>query len=239
MCACTVSHVQLFVTPWTVACQAPLSMGFPREEYWSGWPFPSPGNLPNPGIEPGSPTLAGGFLPSWATEETWINIKHLLNSGSFGRKWFSLNYLQAEGKPLLGLSGVMGLWGDRGVGGGGRRKAETPGSWWRPRWRADRREADGRSWGQECLLESFILDLTLCLVLGQAWSFWAFMGFSTYFEPFRNSPHSNICDLCLWTINVLETGHYFHNPQRSLGGDTVILSSYPSFSEWNGDSESP
>ena len=64
MCACTVSHVQLFVTPWTVACQAPLSMGFPREEYWSGWPFPSPGNLPNPGIEPGSPTLAGGFLPS-------------------------------------------------------------------------------------------------------------------------------------------------------------------------------
>ena len=51
-----------FVTPWTVACQAPLSMGFPGQEYWSGLPFPSPGDLPYPGIEPGSPVLAGGFL---------------------------------------------------------------------------------------------------------------------------------------------------------------------------------
>ena len=48
------SHVQLFATPWTVAHQAPLSMGFSRQEYWSGLPFPSPGDLPNPGIEPGS-----------------------------------------------------------------------------------------------------------------------------------------------------------------------------------------
>ena len=54
-----------FVTPWTVACQAPLSMGFPRQEYWSGVPFPSPGDLPKPGIEPVSPALAGGF---YATE---------------------------------------------------------------------------------------------------------------------------------------------------------------------------
>ena len=45
------------VTPWTVACQAPLSMGFSRQEYWSGLPFPSPGDLPNPGIEPGSPAF--------------------------------------------------------------------------------------------------------------------------------------------------------------------------------------
>ena len=51
------NHVQLFVTQWTVACQAPLSMGFPRLEYWSGLPFPSPGDLPNPGIEPRSPEL--------------------------------------------------------------------------------------------------------------------------------------------------------------------------------------
>ena len=49
------SHVQLFVTPWTVAHQAPLSMGFSRQEYWSGLPFPSPGDLPNPEIEPRSP----------------------------------------------------------------------------------------------------------------------------------------------------------------------------------------
>ena len=59
-------HVQSisrdFETPWTVACQAPLSMGFSRQEYGSGLPFPSPGDLPNPGIEPASPALAGGFL---------------------------------------------------------------------------------------------------------------------------------------------------------------------------------
>ena len=44
-----------YVTPWTVACQAPLSMGFPRQEYWSGLPFPFPGDLPDPGIKPASP----------------------------------------------------------------------------------------------------------------------------------------------------------------------------------------
>ena len=46
-----------FSTPWTGACKAPLSMGFPRQESWSGWPFPFPGNLPDPGMEPGSPAL--------------------------------------------------------------------------------------------------------------------------------------------------------------------------------------
>ena len=57
------SRVQLFATPWTVAYQAPPSMGFSRQEYWSGLPFPSP-DLPNPGIEPGSPTLQADALPS-------------------------------------------------------------------------------------------------------------------------------------------------------------------------------
>ena len=47
------SRVRLCATPWTVACQAPPSMGFPRQEYWSGLPFPSPGDLPNPGLKPG------------------------------------------------------------------------------------------------------------------------------------------------------------------------------------------
>ena len=59
------SRVQLFVTPWTVALQAPLSMGFPRQEYWCGLPFPSPGDLLNPETEPKSPVypaLAGGFF---------------------------------------------------------------------------------------------------------------------------------------------------------------------------------
>ena len=48
--------------PWTVAHQAPLSMGFPRQEYWSGWPCLPPGDLPDPGIQPVSPALAGGFF---------------------------------------------------------------------------------------------------------------------------------------------------------------------------------
>ena len=51
-----------FATPWTLDWQAPLSMGFPRQEYWSGLSFPSPGHLPNPGMEPASPALAGGFF---------------------------------------------------------------------------------------------------------------------------------------------------------------------------------
>ena len=61
-----VSRVRLFATPWPVARQAPLSMGFSRQEYRSGLPFPSPGNLPNPGIEPGSPALQADSLPSEA-----------------------------------------------------------------------------------------------------------------------------------------------------------------------------
>ena len=58
----SLSRVQLFETPWTVAPQAPLSMGFSRQEYWSGLPFPSPGDLPDPGIEPRSPTLQADAL---------------------------------------------------------------------------------------------------------------------------------------------------------------------------------
>ena len=57
-----VLNVQLFVAPWTVTHQAPLSMEFSRQGYWSRLPFPSPWDLPNPGIEPASPALAGGFF---------------------------------------------------------------------------------------------------------------------------------------------------------------------------------
>ena len=60
----SLSRVRLFVTTWTVAHQAPPSMEFSRQEYWSGLPFPSPGDLPNPGIEPGSPALWADTLPS-------------------------------------------------------------------------------------------------------------------------------------------------------------------------------
>ena len=58
------SCVRLFVTPWTVACQAPLSMEFFRQEYWSGLPFPPPGDLPNSEMEPGSPALQADALCS-------------------------------------------------------------------------------------------------------------------------------------------------------------------------------
>ena len=63
---CALSHfsrVQLFVTPWTVACRAPLSMGFSGQENWSGLPCPPPGDLPDPGIKPMSPALQAGSLP--------------------------------------------------------------------------------------------------------------------------------------------------------------------------------
>ena len=60
----SLSRVRLFVTPWMVAYQAPQSMEFSRQEYWSGLPFPSPGDLPNPGIEPRSPALQTDALPS-------------------------------------------------------------------------------------------------------------------------------------------------------------------------------
>ena len=64
------SHAQLLATPWTSGYQAPLSMGFPSQEYWSGLPFRPPGDLPNPGIKPACLTslaLAGSFFTSTAT----------------------------------------------------------------------------------------------------------------------------------------------------------------------------
>ena len=67
ICICilkSLSHVRLFVTPWTVVYQAPQSMEFSRQEYWSGLPFPSPEDLPNSGIEPGFPALQADALLS-------------------------------------------------------------------------------------------------------------------------------------------------------------------------------
>ena len=69
------SHVVVsdFVNPWTVAHQAPLSIGFSRQEFWSGLLFPSPGDRPNPRIEPASPALVGGFFYYWAMWKEVIN----------------------------------------------------------------------------------------------------------------------------------------------------------------------
>ena len=65
------SRVRLHATPWTVAHQAPLSMGFSRQEYWGGLPCPPPGDLPDPGIEPGSPALPVDSLPSESQHPNW------------------------------------------------------------------------------------------------------------------------------------------------------------------------
>ena len=65
----SVCRVQLFVTPWTAARQAPLSVGFSRQEYWSGLPCLPPGDLPNPGVKPGFSHIAGRFFTMWTTRE--------------------------------------------------------------------------------------------------------------------------------------------------------------------------
>ena len=74
VCVQSLSRVQLFATLWTVACQAPLSMRFSQKEFWSGLTFPPSRDLPDPGIEPASPVLAGGFF---TTEPP----------GKFGSRW--------------------------------------------------------------------------------------------------------------------------------------------------------
>ena len=78
MYTCVLSCVKLFASPRTIAHQAPLSMGFSRQEYWSGLPCPPPGDLPNPGIQTTSlvsPALAGGFFTTSTTWEALSNSK--------------------------------------------------------------------------------------------------------------------------------------------------------------------
>ena len=70
------SRVRLFATPWTSTYQAPPSMGFSRQEYWSGLPFPSPGDLPDPGIKPRSPTLEADALTSEPPAEELYKKDH-------------------------------------------------------------------------------------------------------------------------------------------------------------------
>ena len=101
------SCVRLFVTPWTVACQVPLSMGFSRQENWSGLPFPSPGDLSDPGMEPMSPALAGKFFTSESPgkplviilvsrlvclQQIHLNKKHILKAKTLKE----MCYLSAE-----------------------------------------------------------------------------------------------------------------------------------------------
>ena len=74
------SPVQLFAAPWTVALQAPLSMGFSRQKYWCGLPYPPPGDLPDPGIEPGSPELQADSLPLSHQGDSYTNAARMYPS---------------------------------------------------------------------------------------------------------------------------------------------------------------
>ena len=87
---CVLSHVQLFVTPWILALQAPLSIGFSRKEYWSGLPFPLPGDLPDPGIEPMSSVSAGRFFTTSSTWEALIIIQIIFKLTLIFWKWNGL-----------------------------------------------------------------------------------------------------------------------------------------------------
>ena len=88
VCVQSLSCVQLFVTPWTVAHQASLSEEFSRKDYWSGLPFPALGDLPNEGIEPtslGFPTLAGEFF-TIASPNKWLPTPVFLPGESYGQR---------------------------------------------------------------------------------------------------------------------------------------------------------
>ena len=95
-------YVQLFATPWTVPHHAPLSMWFPRQEYWSGLPFPSPSELPDPGIKPGSPTLQADSLPSEPPGKPIPEFRPLLFKVGF-LDYQQQHHLGAPDQPHLNL----------------------------------------------------------------------------------------------------------------------------------------
>ena len=111
----SLSRVRLFTTPWTTACQDPLSWGFSKQEYWSGLPCPPPRNLPNPGIKPRSPTFQVDFLPSeipGKPKNTGVGSPSFLqgifqaqesNWGLLHCRWI-LYQLSYQGSPLILLS---------------------------------------------------------------------------------------------------------------------------------------
>ena len=99
----SLSHVWLFATPWTVTPQTSLSMGFPRQEYWSGLPFPSPGDLPDTGMEPGFPALQEILchmsLHCLDVEEPKIHITQWKKPIQKGYLWYNSNtLLSGKGK---------------------------------------------------------------------------------------------------------------------------------------------
>ena len=106
----SLSHVWLFATPWTVGRQAPLSMGFSRQEYWSGLPCPPPGDLPHPGIKPGSPALQADALssepPAKPGNEKYLKVtglKSIFPPQSHPRQLFQLYFPSGLTCPSSGL----------------------------------------------------------------------------------------------------------------------------------------
>ena len=105
-----------FATPWSVVLPAPLSVGFPRQEYWSGLPFPPPGGLPNPGLEPMSPCIANGFFPTARAGfksclcsflALWPWESHWSSPGKGGRS-LKGSLSRLESGKCLGHSGLSG-----------------------------------------------------------------------------------------------------------------------------------
>ena len=107
------SHVWLFVTPWTIAHQAPLFMGFSRQDYWSGLPFPPPGDLPSPGIKPESlvsPAFAGGFFTTAPPGNPNQNIPGLKNLWHFSLPTEKTPNLEAIQSPPHGSRLLLCFW---------------------------------------------------------------------------------------------------------------------------------
>ena len=98
------SRVRLFATQWTLADQASLSMGFSRQEYRSGLPFPFPGDLPNPGIEPGSPALQADTLPSEPPGRLTTPLIFSALSGSYYYPYFTDEETEAQRGEVICLS---------------------------------------------------------------------------------------------------------------------------------------
>ena len=96
--------LQLFVTPWTAAHQAPLFMRFPRQEYWSGLPFPSPGDFPDPGIKPMSLALAAVFFTTEPTGKPCA-VQHKITAKCLNTKCYNYNLFKlSHGQGLVGYS---------------------------------------------------------------------------------------------------------------------------------------
>ena len=87
------SHVWFFATPWTVAYKAPLFMEFSRQEYWRGLPFPSPGDIPDPGIEPRYPALQADALPSEPPGKSpwWLQVESAFRAPQIQGKGLKMN----------------------------------------------------------------------------------------------------------------------------------------------------